>query len=418
MKNKVISGIPVSFFKNFTFVSVSQFGNYVLPLITIPYLTRTLGPEKFGLISFAQVFISYFTIIVNFGFDLTITRKISVNRNNPEKISEIFSHTLLVKFLLFLGSSLILACLLFIAKFRSNASLYLVTHLINIGYLLFPLWLFQGMEKSGFSAMLNFCIKLIFSISVFILIRSEKDYILSNLLLSLAQIFVGCISLVISARLFGIQFRKPEKTLLWSQLKEGFWIFLSMAIISGYTTSNMFLLGLLKNDQQVGYFNIAYKIIFSVYGLILIPFNYSFFPIITKQFFEDRRMADKALRRIGRYLILIMLIASVLLFLLSDFIIAIFGSGYTETSMLLKLMSVLPVGIALVNLYGFNGLVALGMDRKFMLVTGLGAAISIILNLLLIPLYGMYAVAVVWGFTEFFIFSMSLYFYNKATRVV
>ena len=113
---------------NFLSLSTLQWVNYILPLITFSYLVRVLGVDTFGLLALATALISYFNIIVDYGFNLTAVHEIATHSNNKQKIKEIFCTVLVVKFILTVVSFLTLLLIVFTFEaFSNNWEVYLLT---------------------------------------------------------------------------------------------------------------------------------------------------------------------------------------------------------------------------------------------------------------------------------------------------
>ena len=107
--------------KNIFSLSLLQGANYLLPLLTVPYLIRVLGIEYFGLLAFVTAVITYFLVLTDYGFNLSATSKVANNRNDINKVNEIFSSVLTIKLVLVvLGFLLLLVIAAFIPRMQSD----------------------------------------------------------------------------------------------------------------------------------------------------------------------------------------------------------------------------------------------------------------------------------------------------------
>jgi PST family polysaccharide transporter len=213
--------------ENFLSLSFLQVANYIFPLITLPYLVRVLGPEKYGLIAFAQAFIGYFQILTDYGFNLSATREISINRENKEKVSEIFSSVMIIKFFLLLVSFVLMSAIVFsFGKFRQNWLIYYSTFGMVLGQTLFPIWFFQGMEKMKYITFLNVLSKFIFTVATFAFIRRASDFLYVPLLNSSGFIISGIISIWLIVTNFCVKMRVPRLEVILKYFKDSTLFFL------------------------------------------------------------------------------------------------------------------------------------------------------------------------------------------------
>lgn len=134
--------------ENFLSLGALQIVSYVIPLINLPYLSRILGVEMFGLVFFAFAFMQYFIMLTDYGFGLSATREIAINRHNKNNLSNIFSAVTFIKLCLLLVSFLILCLMIiFIPKLHENWLVFLLSFLMVVGNAIYPVWFFQGMER-------------------------------------------------------------------------------------------------------------------------------------------------------------------------------------------------------------------------------------------------------------------------------
>ena len=392
-------------FTNLFSLSGIQVVNYIVPVLVVPYIVRIIGPDYYGLVNFAQAFVLYFVLIVNYGFDFSATREIAVNRNSKENLSNIFSSVMLAKAVLFLISLLVFIPIVFLVpKFNKDIELFFFAYLIIIGNIFLPIWLFQGLEKLARLSVFNFIIKMIYAVSIFLLINKKEDYLLIPLILSVSQIIAGAAAFIYSVKVFNISLLFPGIKETKKALKEGWNLFLSNVSINLYTTSNIVILGLFSTNLSVGYFAASSKIINVVQALLLLPMNQAFFPRISSVINHSKDDGIVLLKKLTFAVGIILFIASLLIFIFSDLIIKIiFGSKFIDAAVSLRIMAFLPLIIGLSNVFGVQGMINLKLDRQFLALTFTGALISITLNLILVPAYFENGTALSWLITEIFI---------------
>jgi PST family polysaccharide transporter len=407
-------------FLNFSYLSVLQTANYILPFITLPYLVRILGPEKFGLIAFSQAFIQFFIILTDYGFNLSATSEISINRGDIRKISEIFSSVITIKFVLTFFSFAIMTIAVFsFDKFRRDWYIYFLAFGMVIGQVMFPVWFFQGMEKMKYITFLNILAKLIFTITIFIFIHKASDYIYVPLINSLGFIVAGVLGLCITFKDFGIIFKIPTMENIKYQLKEGWHIFISTVAISLYTISNTFILGLFTNNTIVGYYAAAEKIIKAAQGLQT-PISQTIYPYMSKLVNESKSISIIFLRKLTLLIGGIFFFLSLSVFTFAGFIVNILlGNQYEESIIVLRILSFLPFLIVLSNIFGIQTMLTFNYKKNFSNILISASFINIILAILFVPFYkdiGMsFSVLISETFVTFFMF---VFLYKKGIRII
>lgn len=339
--------------------------NYLIPVITLPYLVRVLGIGPFGLISVAQAFAAYFVILTDYGFNLSATRRIAQQHQDAAAISRTFSAVLTIKIILaLLGVAVMAVVLALLPHFGRDADMYAVNYLTVIGTVLLPTWLFQGIQDMRTIAILTGLTKLLSVCALFIFVHGPGDYLIAAALPPLGVLISGIVGLWICVGWKKVRYRLPTLESIREQLEDGFHVFASTASITLYTNTNVFLVGLLAGNVQAGYFSTGEKVVRGAQG-ILSPVLQAIFPHVNTMATVSKQRAIVFLRWLLFWAGLLSLLPSLALLMFAHPIV-IFAFGYKALGSVavLRWMALLPFIITLSNVLGVQTLITFGMEKQ------------------------------------------------------
>jgi PST family polysaccharide transporter len=344
--------------------------------------------EYFGLLAFANATIAYFSILTDYGFNLTATREISIYRDNKEKVIEIFSSVMIIKFFLMIISFLLLAILVFsFDKFRQYALIYFLTFGTVVGNVLFSVWFFQGMERMKYITYINIGSRLLFTIAIFIFVQEKSDFYMVPVLSSLGTIFGGLYALYFIRTNFEIKFAFQKITTLKYYLNEAHHIFISNLAISLYTVSTTFILGLFTNNTIVGYFAAADKIIQAFKGLMG-PVSQTIYPYVSKKAHHSKEDGLRFIRKVAFYVALFTGLVSLFIFVFAKPLVnLLLGEKYQNSIIVVQILALMPFMIGLSNIFGIQTMLNFGRKKPFSRILIAGSIINLILSFILVPLY-------------------------------
>lgn len=372
--------------KNYIYNTILKVLNIVFPMITFPYIARVLTASGVGKINFSLSVISYFILISRIGIPMYGIRECAKYRDDKKKLTKTVQEILIINF----GSLILSLILFYVILFNSNTlanykDVLLILSINIISTSIGMEWFYQAIEEYKYITIRNIFVKIFSLILIFILIKDQNDYniyafilVISVSLSYLYNFFYSRTYINILKKYSNYNFKRHVKPIL---------LLFAMSIsISIYTNLDKVMLGILTNDEAVGYYTSANKMIKVIVslvtslGTVLLPrMSYYIENDLTK---EINTLIDKSLN----FILLLAIPASVGIFMLAKPIILIFtGSGYTEAITTIKILSPVILIIGLSNLIGVQILLSHGKEKFTLISTSIGAITNFLLNLLLIP---------------------------------
>jgi len=355
-------------------------------LITVPYLSRVLGPASWGLLAMAQAFATYGGLVIEYGFIYYGTRRVATARDARE-IEAILAGVSGARILL---SVLVMVCaclaFLYVPLFRHHPVLLWSAVGAEIVKALLPNYYFYGLNRVALASLLDISARVAAAAGIFVIVHGPKDA-WRVFALQGAGAFIA---LLIAHRIIRMRHAVPFPRLDGAvrMLREAGNMFLFRSAHNIYVLGNAFILGLFASPDTVGFYAGAEKINSAAVGLLS--------PLTTALYPRAAGMAQTSMRRAARLTTVslyvmgaVSLVLGALMWFGAPLIVrVILGRGYTPSAGVLQILSLRAPLVAWTNVLGFQWLLALGFEKSFQRITLLALVLNVALALYFAPRFG------------------------------
>ena len=397
-------------FKNYLYLLMIQGANFILPLITIPYLVRTLGINKFGIVMVAQSFAILLTIITEFGLDLSATRQVALIKNDKKKVSQYFFDVFFLKMVLVIIAFIILVFFIFfVDKFSREYLVYFFSFGMVFGQAIFPAFFFRGIEEMRIITIINVLAKVIFTISVFVIIKNQEDYHYVPILNGLGFILSGFLGFIFSLKY--VSLKKPIFNKTISIAKESFSLFLSNMAVSFYTNINTLIVGVFISDTLAGVYSSMEKLVVATKSMY-VPLYQALFPNLVV---KDKKTIVSIINKMKYYMGGFGVIISCIIFLFAADILKLIYNDELITSyyIIFQILGLIGFLSSLNMLYVSLFFPAIKAFNQRLKILSMGGVFNVILVITLVQYYSIYGVAISATVSELFILIVAFYLYRK-----
>lgn len=397
--------------KNYLYNMTYQILISIVPLITTPYLSRTLGAEAIGIYSYTLSIVTYFILFGSLGVAVYAQREVAYVQNDKEKRSKVFWEILILR-LVTMSISMIL--FLFTCIKNTGYGVYYKIFLIQmIANCIDISWFFQGLEEFKKTVIRNAIVKIISIILILILIKKPEDLPI-YILIYCVSTFIGNISLwiyvpkyICKIKLKDLKFRKHLKPILE--------LFIPQVAVQVYTVLDKTMIGAIVNDKsEVGYYEQAEKIV-KLLLTIITSLGTVMLPRIAHEFANNNKEKIKETmeKSINFVLILAFPMMCGVIIIAPTFIPIFLGRGFEPSIKIMQILSPIILFIGLGGIIGSQYLLPTQRQKQYTTAVIIGAITNVILNSILIKIIGAQGAAIATVFAEASCACVQIYFVRK-----
>lgn len=402
--------------RNFIFNIALTLSTYIINIVIFPYVSRSLGVELVGKIGFVTNFINYFSLFALLGIGTVGIREIATCGQDKIKRSKVFSELI---FLTMMLTIIVLLCYIIVIcnvpQLYKNINL-LIIGISNIFFTsLLIEWFYQGLENFAYITIRTVLVKIIYAISVLLLIKNPDDYFIYFCLTASMIVVNAMINLFQTRKYVKISFNGLE---FKKYLKPVISLGLYRIMVSMYTTFNIIYLGFVCSEKEVGFYYTSTKVFYIILGIftaftsVMLPRMSSLIAAGKKEEFR-KRISDSFDLVFACALPLVVfctILAPQIIYILS-------GRGFEGAILPMRMIMPTLLVTGLAQIYIIQVLTPLRKDKVLLFGSFVGACIGIIANVLLVKCYGAIGSALVLLFSEISGSSIS-FIYTTKNRLI
>lgn len=399
-----------SILKNLSYNVLLQIVLMVLPLISIPYVSRILGAEGIGTYSFTLSITQYFIILGTLGIALYGNRQIAYVRDDVHEMSRTFWSIFILRLV---STSIALVSYYIIFWFDSSFRDIRILQSMHIIAAIFDItWLFIGIEDFKRIVTRNLLIKILGLIAVFTFVNDVNDVFIYTLINVGMSIFSSLIMwLYVPKIIIKVAIKKSDLKLHFVPVLR---LFIPQIASQVYVLLDKTMLGYLADVEQVGFYTQAERIVKSVLeiisalGVVMLPRMSNIFA--SGNYEKMKEYLNTSLVAVS-YVAIPMVLG--IMGVTNEFVPWFFGDGFIEVKILMILLSPILLFITLSSVLGVQYLLPSNRVNEFTTSIVAGAIVNLTLNWLFIPKFGAIGAVIGTISAEFTVFSIQLYFLRK-----
>ena len=370
---------------NYIFNVLYQLSNIIVPLVTLPYLSRTISAQGLGSYSFAYSLAYYFYIFIRLGLHNYGNRTIASVRDDCDKLSKTFFEIYATQF--FLGIVMTIAYIVYCILFSSEKLLSSIFILVVISGTIDFTWMLYGLEEFKLTSLRDILTKITTTIAIFCFVKTIEDVWKYALIYSLGFLLSQLIVIpVVSSK---VHYVRPDLDGIKKHIMPNFILFLPTIAVSFYKTMDKIMLGAMSTDVEVGYYHGSENIIkvplalITALGTVMLPRMSN---MLSRD--DDRKKIEYFFDKSISFAMFISTSVCLGIMTVADLFVPFFyGNGFEKCRTLFYILLPSCIFLAFANVIRTQYLLPRKKDKQFITSLFLGAAVNVSLNMILIPKY-------------------------------